>query len=230
MSSLARYKKSGGFVQLLSLLETFGPQKKEKFLEMIDSENQAWGIALRDKMLTLERIFSWPDQVLIEVFKNLPPRNLAVGLSGIKEEQKARLLVFFSTSERRRLDDLVTENVPKLEEIAANMVKIVELTRKMLNDGTLRAERFDDRLFIPEDYEAKLDHRGFGTKPAAVKSAGDSGVHTHHHSPTADAHAVPSAEVGQLQKTLGLVLKENKHLKDEVRILREKLDQIKRIA
>jgi cell division protein FtsB len=39
-----------------------------------------------------------------------------------------------------------------------------------------------------------------------------------------------SAEVYQLQKNLATVLKENKTLKDEVKLLRGKLEQIKKIA
>jgi hypothetical protein len=228
MSSLARYKKGGGFVQLLSLIETFGPQKKDKFLEMIEAENKVWGTALRDKMLTLERISLWPDQAVLEVFKNLPPRHLAIALATVKDDLKTRLLVFFSVSERRRLEEIYQENVPKPEDIATNMVKIIEMARKMLHDGTLRAERFDDRLLIPEDYETKLEAHGH--QSTAQKMTGDSGVPAHHPSPTADAPASPLVDLGQLQKTLGHVLKENKTLKEEVRVLREKLDQIKRIA
>ena len=228
MSSLARYKKGGGFNQLLSLIETFGPQKKDKFLEMIEGENKVWGTALRDKMLTLERISLWPDQAVLEVFKNLPPRNLAIALATVKDDLNARLIVFFSASERRRLDEMYQENVPKPEDIASNMVKIIEMARKMLHDGTLRAEKFDERLLIPEDYEAKLEAQSH--QSTAQKMTGDNGIHAHHPSPTAEGPASPLVDLSQLQKTLGHVLKENKNLKEELRVLREKLDQIKRIA
>jgi flagellar motor switch protein FliG len=59
MSSISRYKKAGGFIQLVSLIETFGAPKREKFIEMIDAESPVWAKALRDKMLSIERIFSW---------------------------------------------------------------------------------------------------------------------------------------------------------------------------
>jgi len=42
MSSIQRYKKPGGFLQLLSLIETFGGQKREKFIEMVDAESHVW--------------------------------------------------------------------------------------------------------------------------------------------------------------------------------------------
>ena len=41
MSMIDRYKKKGGFLQLLNLLETTGGEKREKFLKMIAEENPA---------------------------------------------------------------------------------------------------------------------------------------------------------------------------------------------
>jgi hypothetical protein len=46
----------------------------------------------------------------------------------------------------------------------------------------------------------------------------------------ADPTKAPTLEVAQLQRTLAAMLKENKALKEEVRILREKLEQIRKIA
>jgi len=87
------------FLQLLSLIETFGGQKREKFIEMVDAESHVWAQALRDKMLSIERYFSWPDQTVIEVIKGLPTKNMAVAIKGLKEEQRARMLVFFTPSD-----------------------------------------------------------------------------------------------------------------------------------
>lgn len=242
MSSLSRYKKSGGFFQLLSLIETFGPQKREKFLEMIEAESPAWSKALRDKLLTIERIFSWPDQVVIEVFKHIQPKSQAFALCGLKDEFKAKLDPFFSPSEKRRHQDVLTESKPKPEEIASTMVKLVESARQMLKDRELHAEKFDEGLLIPEDFEAQLES---GAPAAAAAHAPAASAPHHENEPSGPHHnhnmqmppvvaAAPggdhSAEVYQLQKTLAVVLKENKTLKDEVKVLRGKLEQIKKIA
>jgi cell division protein FtsB len=48
--------------------------------------------------------------------------------------------------------------------------------------------------------------------------------------PAPAAHAGGGADVLQLQKALATMVKENKTLKDEVKVLREKLEQIRRIA
>lgn len=241
MSSLQRYKKSGGFIQLLSLIETFGAEKKKKFIEMVEAESSVWADALREKMLSVERILNWPDQVMIEVFKNMQPKNLVFALEGISPEQKNRILAFFSTAEKRRMTDILTESAPKPEEVAATLVKVVEQARKMLQERMLHADKFDASLVIPEDFESKLESQQQASggvtaaamaqymssaagKPAAPVASESSGA-----APAGEPVA-PGADVIQLQKTLGAIAKENKWLKDEVRALREKLDQIKKLT
>ena len=237
MSSLSRYKKSGGFFQLLSLIETFGPQKREKFLEMIEQESPAWSKALRDKILTVERVFTWPDQIVIEVFKRLPPKSQAFALKGIKDEYRVKIEQFLSAAEKRRLDDVLTESQPKPEEISSTIVKFLEVTRQMLKDRELHAEKFDEGILIPEDFESKLEAAAAGfTLLGSPSSSPAIDISSRHEvqMPPPSAAVAPggdhSAEVFQLQKTLAVVLKENKVLKDEVKVLRAKLEQIKKIA
>ena len=190
MSSLQRYKKSGGFVQLLSLIETFGPQKREKFLEMIEQESPVWAKALREKMLTFERIFNWPDEVVVDVFKQLQPKTCAFVLHGLKDEQKNRVLPYFSASEKRRMDDVLTESKPKPDEVASTFVKVVELTRKMIQNKELHAEKHDEALIIPEDFEAKLEEQAAHHQFNALSKG--------QISPDAYASPVPSSPVGSV--------------------------------
>lgn len=82
MSMISRYKRSGGFVQLLSLIETSSQTKKDRFLEIIRSESVAWADAIEKHSISLERIFSWSDDTVVEVFKSLPLRNMACALKG----------------------------------------------------------------------------------------------------------------------------------------------------
>lgn len=255
MSSLSRYKKSGGFTQLLSLIETFGPQKKDKFLEMIQQESPTWERALREKMITFERIFTWPEQVVVEVFKQLQPKTLTFALQGLKPEQRDKILTYFSHAEKRRMDDILTESKPKPEEISSTLVKVVELTRKMLKERTLHADKFDPSLIVPEDYEQKLEelaaHETFAamsSAPAGGPAPAPSPAPAASAAPTTHAKAAPApkAEVNvdgtpvdavragidviQLQKKVQELLRENKALKDENHALRGKLETIKKIA
>jgi hypothetical protein len=229
MSSLQRYKKSGGFFQLLSLIETFGQQKREKFLEMIEAENKLWAKALREKMLSLDRIFTWRDDIIVDVVKRLPVKMQAFALNGLKDEWKAKIGPFFSVSDMRRMNDVMTESKPKPEEIQAALLKIVETARQMLKDRELHAEKFDEGLLIPEDYESKLEDEGANAAALAMVPHAPE-ISEDAPAPAAAGGQAQTADVYQLQRSLGLVLRENKALKEEVRTLRDKLEQIRKIA
>lgn len=229
MSSLQRYKKTGGFLQLLSLIETFGPQKREKFLEMIETENRSWAKALREKMLSLERVFSWPDEHMTEVFKELPAKSLAYVLLGVKPEQKARVEKFLSQAEKRRVADALSENQPKAEEIASTLVKVVEIARRQIQEKILHVEKFDPQLTIPEDYENLLENQDLATL-SGERADEELGAGEHGDLLIGDPTKASNLEMARLQRTCGLLVKENKALKTELQFLRDKLEQIKRIA
>lgn len=232
---LARYKKPGGFLQLLSLIESFGPQKRDKFMEMIDLEAPEWSKAIREKMLSIDRLLTWPEQTVAEIFRTLPVKNLACALKGLTPENAAKLTKFMSHAERRKLDDEMGALNAKPEEIATTFGKILETTRRMVKDGDIRLSEVDPAMVVEDNIEM---HLASGA-PAAAAPA-----HEHVMKPEPVSHIAPAAkravspegngpspaEVTALQNTVAALTRENKTLKDELRHLREKLDQIKRIA
>jgi len=253
MSSLKRYKKSGGFIQLLSLIEGFAPQKKEKFLEMIHAESPVWAEALREKCLSVERIFGWPSEVLIEVFKQLPLKNQALVLHGSSEENKKKVGAYLSVSDQRRIGETVAETIPRPEDVSAAMLKMIELARRLLLDKFLHPEKFDASLTILEGIENHLEEKaaaqpGAGSGAGGASSGGSFVEQSPEETPApplqfpsggggggagaghASASGGGGPDVGQLQRTLAAFAKENKGLKDELKVLREKLEQIRRIA
>lgn len=70
---LDRYKKKGGFHQLLQLLETSPSAKREQFLTLIGGENPVWEDALRRRVLTITRVYGWESQYLAEIFLGFSP-------------------------------------------------------------------------------------------------------------------------------------------------------------
>jgi outer membrane murein-binding lipoprotein Lpp len=247
MSSLQRYRKPGGFLQLVALIETFGPQKKEKFLEMIEGESPVWARALREKMLTFNRIFSWPEQVIIEVFKNLPPKTMAFALQALKEEQRGKIMAFFSHAEKRKIEEMIAESNPKPEELASVMVKVVEHCRAMLKGRELHADKFDETLLVAEDFEVQLEERaaheqfkamsaedpGMTAPTAAKPSTAPAKAPAAVSAPAAVAAGTvtqPSPEVIVLQRKVAQLLKENKALREELVAAKDKLDKIRKIG
>lgn len=261
MSSLQRYKKSGGFIQLVSLIETFGPQKREKFLEMIELESRPWCLALREKILTMERMLFWPDDQIVEVFRQLPVKSFAYAMSALKPEHQQRLEALLQSPERRRLAEAMSENKPTADEIASVLVKVIEVARKKLSAKEIQPG--DELLQIPEDIEQLLEQRngpwspGAGARPkppqgpiasspsvgaaakppenvqvkiAVVPAASVNSANMPPAATPAPAASASLAEVEHLRKTLGSALKENQTLKEELRIAKEKLEQIRKIA
>lgn len=212
-SALLRYQKPGGFRQLLSLIETFGPQKREKFLEMIEAESKPWAVALRERILTMERVFTWPDESVVRIFKRMPVKSLAYAISALRNDQKARVQAAFSHSDLRRMEDVMSESKPTADEIASIFVKAIEIARQMLTDGEIQPQAFDPGLMIPEDFERKLDT---GAPVAANVTPAAGGDH--------------SGDLLALQRKYNILAAENKQLKDELGVLRSKLENIRKLS
>ena len=250
MSMLDRYKKTGGFKQILNLVETCGPQKQAKFLELIQAEDPRWADAIRMKMIDINRIYSWPDENLSEVIGVLLDLTLGVALHGAPVEVRDRILKLIDRSRKRKIDDIYDTSKPTPAEIATMNMKIIETVRKLAHDGTLRFEKFDQQLMIDDDFEAHL-LRPAGHAPteptnsSAAKAASKSMFTIEYDNDAgAPAEQAPApqqatasaagpdrtAEVVALKKKVDDLSKENATLKHELNVARNKLDQIKKIA
>jgi flagellar motor switch protein FliG len=119
MAMLDRYQKTGGFVQLVSLLETCGQAKQEKFLEIIRAESSFWADALKTKVLSIERIYTWNDETIAEIFGTLQDLTVAVALISGPETLRGRVFAFLSHGRRRKIEDIIGINKPTPGEVAA---------------------------------------------------------------------------------------------------------------
>jgi len=238
MSMLARYKKPGGFLQLLSLIESFGGQKREKFMEMINAEDPTWAQALQSKMLSIERLFKWPEQTITEIFRVLPAKNLACAMKGISKENAEKVLKYLSHAEKRKLEDEMGALEAKPEDIFAAFVRVIEVTRKMIKERDIHLEKIDPDLMIPENFEEQLAGKAALTSssshahvaPAAEVVLDNQQLALKKKAEAGELDAKASAEIVNLHRTLQVVSKENAALKEEVKRLHDKLDQIRRIA
>jgi hypothetical protein len=233
MGMLARYHKTGGFLQLLQLIETCGKQKQDNFLNMIQTEDQNWSKAILEKMLTIDKILTWDSSVLGEIAARLQDLTLAIAMHGFKPEDCTKLLQTFSHSQRRMIEDLKSSKTPTPAELSSAYVKIITEVRNMLIHGYLRPEKFAPELAIPDGIEEKLGKSsaatetntevpnldGFGSSQAPQAAPAQSGAGL------ADVH-----ELNSLRSRVQNLIKENHDLKNQVRVMNDKLTQIKKIA
>jgi hypothetical protein len=167
---LDRYRKPGGFVQLLALIETCHQPKQEKLLEIIAQEDRRWSETVRSKMLSIDRIYSWDDQALAEIFGTLQDLTVAVALHAATPELKSRVTGFFTHGRIRKIEDLLGTKGPTAAEIAATHMKIVESVRKMESDGFIRFEKIDPSLVISDDIDDDLSHPPVPGETVPLKS------------------------------------------------------------
>lgn len=245
MGHLDRYKKPGGFLQLLSLLESFGGAKQEKFLSLIEEENPTWAKTLKEKILTVDRIFAWPSSTLAEIVPRMPISILAIAVHGLKPEQQQRLMSGLPHGDQRKIQNEFELVRPQPNEIISTHLKLVDSVRKLVDEGTLRLESIEPSAVVDEkteemllqsangpravptqmqelDYVAGEIERSSELLKEAVKDVG-------HRSSGGDSQKL-IAEIKSLQNLVMSLQKENKALKADLRVYKDKLEAIKKIA
>lgn len=226
MGMLDRYKKKGGFFQLLQLLETSPQAKREQFLTLIANESPVWEEALRKRILTINRVYSWDGQYLVEIFSRLQPLTLASALVGNPPDEVDKLLSCLPPISKRKISDLMAETHPSPGEKATSISKILTEVRGFIAQGIIKMDKIDPEIHIPENIEEVL----------AVTSIGGSLVDslaTTQDFQTAHSESDSSAinqEVEFLRRKMNHLVSEVNALKHENTVLKDKLAQIKRIA
>lgn len=258
MGMLDRYKKKGGFIQLLNLLETSNKAKQDQFLNLIQQENSHWELALKKRILNIDKVTSWEKSTLSEIISRIQPLTLAVALRHYSEEKKTEILNVLSQSEQRKIQNLVSETNPTPAEIATCIAKIISEVRSLIQQGIIKLEKIDPEIAIPDNIEDQLNQKSqshFLENPnpeevtsnsqASSTSEGEpetsldfSGANRHKKTKDdkqeekLDFSKTDSSkdELDFLKRKVNSVIQENTHLKQELALLRNKLEQIKKIA
>lgn len=223
MGMIDRYRKKGGFVQLLNLIETTGKEKQEKFLSMIKEESPAWEAEIRNKMLTLDKVLSWNSTYLAEIFPHVPAIQLAMIIGGLPAEKSQIFLNVLNYKEKKQVQDQLEAKKPTTADAASGVVRLFAEIRKLAQDGTLKFEKFASDMVIPEDIEEKLGNNIHSLSHIVKQVEVNSEVH----------QGLPSQvteELNQLRRKLVHLTQENQRLNQENTTMKDKLEQIKKIA
>ncbi len=224
MGMVDRYKKSGGFIQLIQVIETCNPKKREQFMTIIAEENPEWADALNEKCITFEKVISWKPEVILDIIASVNVLSFSAALKSLSPEQLEIFLQKLSHQDRKKFELSLQESKPTPVEISASMMKVISETRGLLVQGSLKADRVDPGLAIPDDYESYLEKqeqsRASGTvlqfeAPSSLNfGSGGNG----------------NAEIDKLQKKVTVLSKELQVLKNENQVMKDKLEKIKKIA
>jgi hypothetical protein len=252
MGMLDRYKKKGGFIQLLQLIETSGKSKQDQFLGLIAQESPAWESEIRKKMITLDKVLQWNSIYLSEIFSRLHPLTLASAFHGFPDEKVNLVLKAISTTDLRKFQMTMQEINPNPAEKVTSQMKILSETRALISQGILKLDKINPELIINDSIEEKLNDSSFTS--STVSGCEKVNENLNHSTTNANLrNEIKSEEneskkkelnfeskvnIGEtskediqfLRKKINQLVNENNVLKHEISVLRNKLDQIKKIA
>ncbi len=154
MSILGRFRKPGGFQQLLTLIETCDPTKQKNLLHLVGTEDPGWAHLVKIKTLTFSRILSWPIETLMEITPHLPDPVLAtayqmaeqLALQGPPLHEK--WLKSLPSIKAREIRSLVQTAAFNIHEQVATGIKVIQVVRSLEARGKIRFSNFDPTLEI----------------------------------------------------------------------------------
>lgn len=232
MAMVDRYKKSGGFVQLVQVLETCGIKKREQFMNIISTESPKWAEAINQKMISFEKIVSWRPEILLEILASVNSLAFATALKSLPSDQLEKFLTSLPHQERRKLETSIQDSNPNPNEISSSVMKVITETRQLFVSGSLKYDKVDVALAIPENFEEKLIKGDLGGGSTSSVEAAEAEVQSIQSAinQAQSGGAINQAELEKIQKKIFLLNKELTALKQENSILKEKLEKIKKIA
>jgi flagellar motor switch protein FliG len=151
VSTLSRFRKPGGFQQLLTLIETCEPAKQKSLLHLIGTEDPGWAHLVRVKMLSFERVLSWPIEILMEITPPLPDHvlttsyKMAEQISVSMQEKWLRCIPSIKAKEIQEMAHFQTLSPP---EQIASVIKLLQTIRELEAKGIIRFTTFDPTLEI----------------------------------------------------------------------------------
>ena len=148
MSMLSRYRKPGGFQQLLLLLESCTAPKRAQLMKLIESEDAAWAKLISTKIVTLDKFFSWDATHVAEVTTQLVPRTLAILLHGLPSECLEKAVTSMPPIKRREIESLFSEQSPSPGEVEAARIKLLSKVRELEDSGRLNLAQIDPAVSI----------------------------------------------------------------------------------
>lgn len=147
MPMLNRFRKQGGFQQLLNLIETCEPSKQKNLLHLVSVEDPGWAHLVKVKCLTLHRIFSWPEAVIREITPFLPEKVMVALHSALDPSQQERLKAAIPHMQLRNLEDQFSTGATTSEQHAAQ-IKLFQIVRDLEAEGKFKFQTFDPILVI----------------------------------------------------------------------------------
>lgn len=148
MSTLARFRKPKGLLQLVRLIETSEPEKRRQLLSLIAKEDPGWAHMVSIKALSFEKIMKWPEPVIEKIF-DLMPASLIAALVQIADESEAKKLhACVPLRLQREVTELTRDRRFTRDEKSVALNRLFTVIRDLQDQGSLSFATFDPALDI----------------------------------------------------------------------------------
>jgi flagellar motor switch protein FliG len=154
MAMLEKFRKAGGFQQLVQIIEICDPAKQKHMLQLVGQEDPGWAHLVKAKALTLERIMSWPHQVLMSVLSPLRVPVQAALYNSVNDTQRGNMLKAVHPRLLREIQDYASQKSPSPEQCFSARVQLIQTSRDLINAGKLDPAAFDPTLLIDQKLAA----------------------------------------------------------------------------
>lgn len=148
MSTLARFRKPKGLLQLVKLIETSEPDKRRQLLSLVAKEDPGWAHMVLAKALTFERVIQWPEPVLEKIFEQVPANLLASLIQAAPEESAHKIQSCLPRKLQKDVELLVQERRFTREEKSGALTRLLVVIRELQDQGVLVFAHFDSTLEI----------------------------------------------------------------------------------
>jgi flagellar motor switch protein FliG len=150
MSGLSQFRRRGGLMQLLQLIETSESHKQTRLLKLIGKEDPGWAHLMKTKRLSIPRIFSWPDEILTQILFQYPPNFAAHLATGLDPELLQKLERCLPKLHRTEYSLLREDPAPNAREHWSAQAKLIQLVREMTNRGRIILKAVDPEMEIDD--------------------------------------------------------------------------------
>ncbi len=148
MSNITRYRRPGGLNQLVHLLETSEKAKRDELLDIVAKEDPGWAFFIVSKAMTIDRILSWPPNVLEVLFVRLPLPFVAILSQMSDPDTQKKIENSINRSLIRELIQIRNERVYSNEHRWNVGVKVIQSVRDLQSQGLIKFSTFDPGLEI----------------------------------------------------------------------------------
>ncbi|MBX3018905.1 MAG: hypothetical protein KF767_13525 [Bdellovibrionaceae bacterium] len=148
MSTLARFRKPKGLLQLVKLIETSEPEKRRQLLSLIAKEDPGWAHMVSVKSLSFEKVAAWPEPVLEKVFDQMPASLLTPLLQMAAPSYVPKLQACVPGRLQKEVDQLFRERRFTRDEKSVALNRLFTNIRELQDQGVLSFATFDPALDI----------------------------------------------------------------------------------